>query len=63
MQPTMFELLIGLTEYFVFYNTERPHQSMSYGTLFEKTPMDQLFKFSEYNNKIVSNSNHVNLFN
>ncbi len=29
---TMSELLIGLTEYFVFYNTERPHQSMSYDT-------------------------------
>ena len=29
---TMPELLIGLTEYFVFYNTERPHQSMSYDT-------------------------------
>ena len=28
----MSELLIGLAEYFVFYNTERPHQSMSYGT-------------------------------
>ncbi len=27
----MSELLIGLTAYFVFYNTERPHQSMSYG--------------------------------
>ena len=27
---TMAELLIGLTEYFVFYNTERPHQSLSY---------------------------------
>ncbi len=29
---TMSELLIGLTKYFVFYNTERPHQSMSYST-------------------------------
>ena len=29
---TMSELQIGLTEYFVFYNTERPHQSMSYIT-------------------------------
>ena len=29
---TMSELLIGLTEYFVFYSTERPHQSMSYST-------------------------------
>ena len=28
----MSELLIGLTEYFVFYNMERPHQSMSYDT-------------------------------
>jgi putative transposase len=26
------ELLIGLTEYFVFYNTERPHQSLNYNT-------------------------------
>lgn len=24
------ELLIGLTEYFVFYNTERTHQSLDY---------------------------------
>lgn len=29
---TMSELLIGLTEYFVYYNTERPHQSLSYDT-------------------------------
>ncbi len=29
---TMSELLIGLAKYFVFYNTERPHQSMRYGT-------------------------------
>jgi putative transposase len=28
----MSELLLGLTEYFVFYNTERPHQSLSYDT-------------------------------
>ena len=27
------ELLMGLTEYFVFYNTQRPHQSLSYNTL------------------------------
>lgn len=26
------ELLIGLTEYFVYYNTARPHQSLSYLT-------------------------------
>jgi putative transposase len=26
------ELVIGLTEYFVFYNTERPHQSLNYRT-------------------------------
>lgn len=29
---TMPELLIGLTEYFVFYNTERKHQSLGYHT-------------------------------
>jgi putative transposase len=29
---TMPELLMGLTEYFVFYNTERPHQSLNYST-------------------------------
>ena len=29
---TMPQLLIGLTEYFVFYNTERPHQSLGYDT-------------------------------
>lgn len=29
---TLSELLIGLTEYFVNYNTERPHQSLSYDT-------------------------------
>ncbi len=29
---TMSELRIGLTEYFVFYNTERPHQSLGYET-------------------------------
>ena len=28
----MSELLIGLTQYFVFYNTQRPHQSLSYST-------------------------------
>ena len=28
----MSELLIGLTEYFVYYNQERPHQSLSYNT-------------------------------
>ncbi len=28
----MSELLIGLTEYFVLYNTERPHQSLGYET-------------------------------
>ena len=26
------ELLLGLTEYFVFYNTKRPHQSLGYST-------------------------------
>lgn len=26
------DLLIGLTEYFVLYNTERPHQSPGYDT-------------------------------
>ena len=26
------ELLMGLTQYFVFYNTQRPHQSLSYST-------------------------------
>ena len=25
-------MLIGLTEYFVLYNTERPHQSLGYDT-------------------------------
>ncbi len=25
---TMGELMLGLTEYFAFYNTERPHQSL-----------------------------------
>ena len=29
---TMPELLMGLTEYFVFYNTERTHQSLDYST-------------------------------
>jgi len=29
---TMSELLTGLTEYFVFYNTERVHQSLDYNT-------------------------------
>ena len=29
---TMPDLLIGLTEYFVLYNMERPHQSLSYDT-------------------------------
>lgn len=29
---TLPELLLGLTEYFVFYNTERMHQSLDYGT-------------------------------
>jgi len=29
---TMPELLIGLAEYFVLYNTERPHQSLGYDT-------------------------------
>ena len=28
----MSELLIRLTEYVVFYNTERTHQSLGYGT-------------------------------
>ena len=28
----MSELLIGLTEYFVLYNTERTHQSLGYDT-------------------------------
>ena len=28
----MSELLVGLTEYFVLYNTERPHQSPGYET-------------------------------
>ena len=26
------ELLMGLTEYFAFYNSERPHQSLGYST-------------------------------
>lgn len=26
------ELLLGVTEYFVFYNTERTHQSLGYST-------------------------------
>jgi putative transposase len=29
---SMPELLLGLAEYFVFYNSERPHQSLSYKT-------------------------------
>jgi putative transposase len=29
---TLPELLLGLTEYFVFYNTERTHQSLGYNT-------------------------------
>ena len=29
---TVGELLLGLTEYFVFYNTERTHQSLGYDT-------------------------------
>ena len=29
---TMPELLMGLAEYFVHYNMERPHQSLGYGT-------------------------------
>jgi putative transposase len=29
---TLPELLLGLTEYFVFYNTERTHQALGYGT-------------------------------
>jgi putative transposase len=29
---TLPELLVGLTEYFVFYNTKRPHQSLGYST-------------------------------
>lgn len=29
---TMADLLIGLAEYFVLYNTERPHQSLNYRT-------------------------------
>lgn len=29
---TMGELLLGLTRYFVFYNTERPHQALGYKT-------------------------------
>jgi putative transposase len=29
---TMSELLLGLTKYFVFYNGERPHQSLDYNT-------------------------------
>lgn len=29
---TVSELLLGLTEYFVFYNTERTHQSLDYST-------------------------------
>ncbi len=29
---TVPELLLGLTDYFVLYNTERPHQSLDYRT-------------------------------
>ena len=29
---TLPELLLGLTEYFIFYNMERTHQSLDYGT-------------------------------
>ena len=29
---TMGELMVGLTEYFVFYNSERPHQSLGHKT-------------------------------
>ena len=28
----MRELMLGLTEYFAFYNEERPHQSLAYQT-------------------------------
>ena len=38
---TMSELLIGLTEYFVLYNTERPHQSLGYDT------PDQVYRTGE----------------
>ena len=29
---TMADLMIGLTQYFAFYNGERPHQSLAYKT-------------------------------
>ena len=29
---TLPELLLGLTTYFTFYNTERPHQALAYKT-------------------------------
>ena len=32
-------------------------------TLFEKTPMDQLLDFSEYNDDDIDNGNQLNLFN
>jgi len=28
----MAELMVGLAQYFAFYNTERPHQSLDYQT-------------------------------
>lgn len=32
MEHPRYELLVGLTEYFVLYNTARPHQSPGYDT-------------------------------
>jgi hypothetical protein len=32
---TISDLLLGLTEYFVFYNTERTHQSLGYSTSYD----------------------------
>ncbi len=31
-------------------------------TFFEKTPMDQLLDFSDYNDDIIATSNQLNLF-
>ena len=43
----MSELLIGLTDYFVLYNTERPHQSLGYDT------PDQVYRTASGGARIV----------
>jgi putative transposase len=52
---TVSEARHGLTRYFLFYNTERPHESLGY-----QTPYEIYVKEQENNNPVQASAVHLN---